>query len=54
MYCRTGRISECTAEQAALRSVLHNREHIGMYCGIGNKSECTAEQAAYQNVLQNR
>jgi len=33
MYCRTGSISECTAEQAAYRNVLQNRQNIGMYCG---------------------
>ena len=44
----------CTAEQAAFRNVLQNRQHIGMYCRRGSVSECTAEQAGYRNVLQNR
>ena len=37
-------MSECTAEQAACRNVMQNRQHIGII----------TEQAAYRNVLQNR
>jgi len=54
MYCRTGNISQCIAEQGAYRSVLQNREYIGMYCTIGRLSGNIPEQAAFWNVLQNR
>jgi len=48
MYYSADSISESTAEQAAYRNVLQNRQHIGMYCSTGSTSEFIAEQAAYR------